>query len=84
MTRVLITGPTGFLGGHCLTRLALCCMDARCGCVEPSPCWGHTIRTYSGRHRSTCAAMVEVICAAWTGRPDGYAKAATPVTSAQV
>ena len=33
---------------------------------------------------STCAAVVEVICAAWTGRPDGYAKAATPVTSAQL
>ena len=33
---------------------------------------------------STCAAEVEAIRAAWAGRPDGYAKAATPVTSAQV
>ena len=33
---------------------------------------------------STCAAAVEAIRAAWAGRPDGYAKAATPVTSAQV
>ena len=33
---------------------------------------------------STCAAVVEAIRVAWAGRPDGYAKAATPVTSAQV
>ena len=33
---------------------------------------------------STCAAVVEAIRAAWAGRPDGYAKAATPVTSVQV
>src|SRR3954468_20494161 len=33
---------------------------------------------------STCAAAVEAIRAAWAGCPDGYAKAATPVTSAQV
>ena len=29
-------------------------------------------------------AVVEEIRAAWAGRPDGYARAATPVTSAQV
>ena len=33
---------------------------------------------------STCAAEVEAIRAAWAEHPDGYAKAATPVTSAQV
>jgi hypothetical protein len=33
---------------------------------------------------STCAAVVEEVRAAWAGRPDGYAKEATPVTSAQV
>ena len=33
---------------------------------------------------STCAAVVEAIRAAWAGRPDGYAKAAMPVTSAQI
>src|SRR5829696_7640896 len=27
---------------------------------------------------STCAAVVEGVRAAWAGRPDGYAKAATP------
>src|SRR3954451_16795017 len=33
---------------------------------------------------SICAAEVEAIRTAWAGCPDGYAKAATPVTSAQV
>jgi hypothetical protein len=33
---------------------------------------------------SSCAAEVEAMRAVWAGRLDGYAKAATPVTSAQV
>ena len=33
---------------------------------------------------STCAAVVEAIHVAWAEHPDGYAKAAAPVTSAQV
>src|SRR3954465_3572356 len=33
---------------------------------------------------STCSAVVEGVRAAWAGRLNGYAKAATPVTSAQV
>ena len=33
---------------------------------------------------STCAAEVEAIRAAWAERIDSYAKAAAPVTSAQV
>jgi hypothetical protein len=36
-----------------------------------------------GRALSTCAAAVEAIRAARAGHPDGYAKAATPVTSAR-
>jgi hypothetical protein len=46
---------------------------------------GHLLRLAFGRPApSTCAAAVEAIRAAWAGRPDGYAEAATPVTSAQV
>ena len=33
---------------------------------------------------SSCAAEVEAMRAVWAERLDGYAKAATPVTSAQV
>ena len=33
---------------------------------------------------STCSAVVEGVRAAWAGRLDGYAKGATPVTSAQI
>jgi hypothetical protein len=33
---------------------------------------------------STCAAVVETIRVAWAERLDDYAKAATPVTSAQI
>jgi hypothetical protein len=33
---------------------------------------------------STCAAEVTAIHATWAEHPDGYAAAATPVTSAQV
>jgi hypothetical protein len=33
---------------------------------------------------STCAAVVEAIRVTWAEHPDGYAKAAAPVTSAQV
>jgi transposase-like protein len=36
------------------------------------------------RAPSTCAAAVEAIRTAWAGRPEGYAEAATLVTSAQV
>ena len=49
---------------------------------------GPRLRSEAGRVSkpapSTCAAEVEAIRAAWAGRHDGYAKAATPVTSAQV
>src|SRR3954453_8161570 len=36
------------------------------------------------RTPSTCAAVVEAIRVTWAEHPDGYAKAATPVTSVQV
>src|SRR3954464_13964513 len=36
------------------------------------------------RALSSCTAVVGAIRAVWAGRPDGYAKAATPVTWAQV
>src|SRR5215217_1308308 len=45
---------------------------------EHSKSWGASTAP------STCSAEVEVICAAWAERIDGYAKVATPVTSAQV
>src|SRR4051794_14476530 len=37
-----------------------------------------------GTAPSTCAVVVEAICAARAVRPDGYAQAATPVISAQI
>ena len=42
------------------------------------------VEGFAARAPSTCAAVVEAIRVAWAGRPDGYAKAAMPVTSAQV
>ena len=47
----------------------------------------HELRIDCGRilvAASTCSAEVEAIRAVWTGRIHGYAKAAMPVTSAQV
>ena len=46
--------------------------------------WFTTEAIEAWRAPSTCSAVVEGVRAAWAGRLDGYAKAATPVTSAQV
>jgi len=50
----------GFFGFRTLAFLtnflridSLCCTDGRCGCTEPRPCRGHTMRTYSGRPSSS-------------------------------
>ena len=50
---------------------------------EGNGCAERFIRTLK-EAPSTCAAAVEAIRTAWAGRPEGYAEAATLVTSAQV
>ena len=49
-----------------------------------SPFWYGFAENHPWLAPSTCAAVVEAIPAAWARRPDNYAEAATPVTSAQV